>query len=127
MDVSEAKRLRALEDENAKLKKLLAEAMLDIAVLKDLISKNGNARRDRSSFFNQGKPDGTLLLNVNNQGTTSVIEGLPSDATSSALHHAPSVTRRVVLGPTGFGAVASVFEVIGVSAHTSIHKFPMRR
>jgi len=39
MDVSEAKRLRALEDENAKLKKLLAEAMLDVAVLKDLTSK----------------------------------------------------------------------------------------
>jgi putative transposase len=39
MDVSEAKRLRALEDENAKLKKLLAEAMLDVAVLKDLNSK----------------------------------------------------------------------------------------
>lgn len=39
MDVSEAKRLKALEDENAKLKKLLAEAMLDNAVLKDLASK----------------------------------------------------------------------------------------
>jgi putative transposase len=45
MEVSEAKRLRALEDENAKLKKLLAEAMLDIAVLKDISSKNGDARR----------------------------------------------------------------------------------
>ena len=39
MGVSEARRLRALEDENAKLKKLLAEAMVDIAVLKDLTSK----------------------------------------------------------------------------------------
>ena len=39
LDVSEARRLRALEDENAKLKKLLAEAMLDNAVLKDLASK----------------------------------------------------------------------------------------
>lgn len=39
MEVSEAKRLRALEDENAKLKKLLAEAMLDIAVLKDITGK----------------------------------------------------------------------------------------
>ena len=36
LEVSEAKRLRSLEDENAKLKKLLAEAMLDIAVLKDI-------------------------------------------------------------------------------------------
>jgi putative transposase len=39
MEVSEAKRLRILEDENAKLKKLLAEAMLDIAVLKDITGK----------------------------------------------------------------------------------------
>jgi putative transposase len=34
-----AKRLKALEDENAKLKKLLAEAMLDNAMLKDVASK----------------------------------------------------------------------------------------
>lgn len=39
MDVSDAKKLRALEDENAKLKKLLAEAMLDNAMLKDITSK----------------------------------------------------------------------------------------
>ena len=38
--VSEAKRLRALEDENAKLKRLLAETMLDNAGLKDLLAKN---------------------------------------------------------------------------------------
>ena len=39
LDVSEAKRLRALEDENAKLKRLLADATLDNAGLKDLLSK----------------------------------------------------------------------------------------
>jgi putative transposase len=39
MDVSEARRLRVLEDENAKLKKLLAEAMLDNAMLKEVASK----------------------------------------------------------------------------------------
>jgi putative transposase len=39
LEVSEAKRLRTLEDENGKLKKLLAEAMLDIAVLKDITGK----------------------------------------------------------------------------------------
>lgn len=39
MDVSDAKRLRALEDENAKLKKLLAETMLDNAILKDVNSR----------------------------------------------------------------------------------------
>jgi putative transposase len=39
MDVSEARRLKALETENAKLKWLLADAMLDNAALKDLLSK----------------------------------------------------------------------------------------
>lgn len=39
LDVSEARRLKMLSDENAKLKKLLAEAMLDNAMLKDLNSK----------------------------------------------------------------------------------------
>jgi putative transposase len=39
LDVSDAKRLRALTDEDTKLKKLLAEAMLDNAVLKDISSK----------------------------------------------------------------------------------------
>jgi putative transposase len=40
MDVSDAKRLRQLEDENAKLKRLLADAMLDNIVLKDLLGKS---------------------------------------------------------------------------------------
>ena len=39
MEVSDARKLRALEDENRKLKKLLAETMLDNAMLKDLNSK----------------------------------------------------------------------------------------
>ena len=39
MDVSDAKRLKALEDENAKLTKLLAEAMLDASALRELLSK----------------------------------------------------------------------------------------
>ena len=39
LEVTEAKRLRTLEEENARLKKLLAEAMLDIAVLKDISTK----------------------------------------------------------------------------------------
>ena len=39
MDVSDAKRLRALEDENGKLKRMLADAMLDNVALKDLLGK----------------------------------------------------------------------------------------
>ena len=39
MDVSDARKLKALEDENAKLKKLVAEQMLDNAMLKDVASR----------------------------------------------------------------------------------------
>ena len=39
MDVSDAQKLKGLESENAKLKKLLAEAMIDNAALKDLLAK----------------------------------------------------------------------------------------
>jgi len=45
LQVSDARRLKTLEDENAKLKRLLAEAMLDNAILKDVAAKNGDARR----------------------------------------------------------------------------------
>ena len=41
MEVSDAKRLKALQDENRRLKKLLAESMLDNAALKDILGKNG--------------------------------------------------------------------------------------
>ncbi|TWB53166.1 putative transposase [Rhizobium sp. ERR 922] len=41
MEVSEAKRLKALEDENTRLKKLLAEQMLDAAALRELLAKKG--------------------------------------------------------------------------------------
>jgi putative transposase len=40
MDVSDAHRLKSLENENAKLKHLVAETMLDNVVLKDLLGKN---------------------------------------------------------------------------------------
>lgn len=67
MDVSDARRLKALEDENAKLKRLHADAMLDNAGLKDLLSKNGNARfeagRGRAS---EDKPRGERAAVVHN-------------------------------------------------------------
>ena len=40
LDVSDARKLKSLETENARLKRLLADAMLDNAVLKDLLGKN---------------------------------------------------------------------------------------
>jgi putative transposase len=44
LEASYAWRLKALEDENVKLKKLLAEAMLDNVMLKDIAAKSGDAR-----------------------------------------------------------------------------------
>ncbi len=44
MDASDARRLKVLEDENAKPKKLLTEAKLEVAKLKDLNGKNSDAR-----------------------------------------------------------------------------------
>ena len=40
MEVSDAKKLKALEEENRKLKKLLAESMLDVATLREALGKN---------------------------------------------------------------------------------------
>ena len=40
MEASEAKRLKALEDENAKLKRLLAESIMDVSTLREMLGKN---------------------------------------------------------------------------------------
>ena len=40
LEVSEARRLKALEEENAKLKRLLAESVMDVSTLKELLAKN---------------------------------------------------------------------------------------
>lgn len=55
MDVSDAKRLKALEEENGRLKRLLAESLLDQAALKDLLSRKWyrpppGAKPSRSSW-----------------------------------------------------------------------------
>jgi putative transposase len=49
MNVSEAKRLKQLEEENAKLKRIVADQALDIVVLKDLPSKTGEDRCSQDS------------------------------------------------------------------------------
>lgn len=40
MELSEAKRLKTLEEENARLKKLLAESMMDVSTLREMLGKN---------------------------------------------------------------------------------------
>lgn len=49
MEVSDAKKLKGLEAENAKLKKLLAESALDNATLKEMLGKTSDARRAEES------------------------------------------------------------------------------
>ena len=49
MDVSQARKLKVLEEENGRLKRLLADAMLDNAVLKEVAGKTGEARRSAES------------------------------------------------------------------------------
>lgn len=51
LEASDARRLRVLEDENAKLKKLLAESMLDNATMQDVAAKNVSARREAVAHF----------------------------------------------------------------------------
>ena len=57
LEVSEARRLKELESDNARLKRLLADAMLDKAALKDLLAKNSAAGREaRSCGSSPGLP-----------------------------------------------------------------------
>jgi putative transposase len=48
MEVSDAKRLKQLEDENARLKKLLAEQMMDVSTLREMLGKNWTILSTRS-------------------------------------------------------------------------------
>ncbi|GJE19535.1 IS3 family transposase ISMex1 [Methylobacterium marchantiae] len=50
MEVSDARRLKALDEENRKLKKLLAETMLDVATLREAVGKTSDARRTAVSW-----------------------------------------------------------------------------
>ena len=49
MEISDARRLKALDEENRKLKKLLAEALLDVATLREALGKTSDARRTENS------------------------------------------------------------------------------
>lgn len=64
MDVSDAKRLKGLEGEKARLKRLLADAMLDHAALKDILGKVVTARREAAS----GRASGCKLRDERTAG-----------------------------------------------------------
>jgi putative transposase len=58
MDLSDAKRLKQLEEENIKLKHLVADVMLDNVVLKDLLRKAPTTPANRRDAVLQSMPDG---------------------------------------------------------------------
>lgn len=67
MAVSDVRRLKAPDDENRKLKKLLAEAMLDVATLRDALGQNSDAQRTENSceFGHRGR---RTILSVSRAG-----------------------------------------------------------
>ena len=75
LEVSDAKRLKALEDENAKLKTLLVEAELDKAMLKEIASKNGSARRLRYVGGSAPRPVALPSRQGSNDAGTLLIGG----------------------------------------------------
>ena len=60
MEVSDARRLKALEDENRRLKKLLAETMLDASTLKEMLGKTSNAQLAQACCDLGGPREGLL-------------------------------------------------------------------
>jgi putative transposase len=60
MEVSDARRLKALEDENRKLKKLLAESMLDVATLREALGKTSDAQFPEDGGDLGNRPEGLL-------------------------------------------------------------------
>ncbi|QFS97324.1 Transposase [Labrenzia sp. THAF191b] len=81
MDVPDARKLKVLEDENTKLKKLLAETMLDNAMLKDVALKNGAPRRicwvpvtGTTAALNLSKPLGISTLESPSRGASCATE-----------------------------------------------------
>lgn len=78
MEISDAERLHALETENARLKQIVAEQQLDIAMLKDVASKTGNARRPTGSrgASDDGSP-GKPAADVPRSGSRPLEYSLP--------------------------------------------------
>jgi len=77
MEVSEAKRLKALEEENRKLKKLLAEQVMDNATLKEMLEKTSDAHRGEICREVGDRGEGLLAATRMLAGRAGA-EGLPA-------------------------------------------------
>lgn len=90
IDVSDAKRPQALEDENARLKKLLANQMLEAAALKELLSKNGRPRLEAQSRCASAGCDGPVgtvgLLHHRRGPEDGALPVLPTSGNEPAQH-----------------------------------------
>ena len=120
MDVSDAKRLKALEDENAKLKKLLAEAMLDNAVLKDINSQKvvtPAAQRQAVAHVCAGargeRAAGVLDASVSIARRCAIAAVVPDDA---AVRHAHWSSSRPSGGGSATGACICCWNARGHAA-----------
>ena len=88
MEVSDARKLKSLEDENWKLKKLLAEQMLDNSVLKEMLGKTSDARfqEKRRGLGHEGKGSVTTPRSPR----AGRCQNAPQGPTASAQRSAPS-------------------------------------
>ena len=117
MDVSEAKRLKPLEDENARLKRLLADAMLDNVALKDLLGKNSDARRQaRGCRPSRGRPrderaPGVPPDNGRSQrpSATDRVDRETTPCAAACGNWLPSSAGSVIAGCTFFCALKATF------------------
>ena len=98
LDVSDARLLKTLEDENARLKKLLAEQLLDNAILKDVAAKNGDARCEAEG-------GGSCLRSACSEPASGV-PGLEDRSLDGALHEHSSGRCSVARGDEGRGGGA---------------------
>src|ERR1700733_13479546 len=116
MEVSEAKRLKQLEDENARLKRLLADAMLDNAALKDLITqKNSDARRQA-----RGCPPSRIRLRDERAPGVPPDQGRSQDRPLSI---ASTARRRLARPPAGAGGRAAPVR-LSPAAHSAARRGP---
>ena len=92
MEISEARRLRELETENGRLKKLVADQALDIQILKEVNAKNGKPHAKES-----GRGDGRLY------GAVQTPASLPDLGLESFDGVLPSVGLAAEAGPGGVG------------------------
>jgi putative transposase len=109
MDVSEAKRLKALEEENARLKKLLADQMLDAAALRELLSQKGRARLERDAVAHLRAAHLRAVMGLSERRACRIvaIDRKTARATRRSARPTPSFAPSCAISPMRVGASAT--------------------